>query len=183
MKLLGRHTARILFGLVSCLGATPMALAFDSASIEFGTGNRTLLTRIGLQSKWESRWWQSNGTHIGGSWDATLMQWHSNRYQDLSGATQNITAVGITPIFRFQRDTMKGAYVEAGIGAHYFSDIYDNNRRRFSTHFQFGDHIGVGYVFGNGVDLSLKIQHFSNGGIKQPNNGANFLIVGTSYPF
>jgi lipid A 3-O-deacylase len=183
MKLIRHHVACMLFGLISCLSFTSTALAFDSASIEFGTGNRTLLSRVGIQSKWQDRWWHSNGTHIGGYWDATLMHWHSNRYQDLPGASQNITALGVTPVFRFQRDTLKGVYVEAAIGVHYLSDIYENNGRRFSTRFQFGDHLGVGYVFGNGVDLSLKIQHFSNGGIKRPNNGANFLSVGTSYPF
>ncbi|MFZ6816534.1 acyloxyacyl hydrolase, partial [Undibacterium sp. Rencai35W] len=39
------------------------------------------------------------------------------------------------------------------------SDIYDNNGRKFSTNFQFGDHIGVGYVLANGWDLAVKIQH------------------------
>jgi lipid A 3-O-deacylase len=183
MQMIRRQIACTLIGLITSLSIMPVAQAFDSASIEVGTGNRTLLTRLGLQSKWENRWWQSNGTHIGGYWDASLMYWRSNRYQGIAGVHQNIGAIGITPVFRFQADTLKGSYAEAAVGAHYFSDIYENNGRRFSTKFQFGDHIGVGYVFANGVDLSLKIQHFSNGGIKRPNNGANFISVGTSYSF
>lgn len=183
MELIKHTVNRTLIVITVLATFTSTAFAFDSASIEFGTGNRTLLARLGIQTKWESRWWQTNGTHIGGYWDATIMHWRSDRHQDISGNSQNITAVGITPVFRFQRDTLKGLYAEAAIGAHYLSDIYENNGRQFSTRFQFGDHVGVGYVLASGIDLSLKIQHFSNGGIKRPNSGANFFIIGTRFTF
>ena len=45
------------------------------------------------------QWFQSNGTYIGGYWDATLEQWQGTRYQGRSGANQNITTIGITPVF------------------------------------------------------------------------------------
>jgi lipid A 3-O-deacylase len=35
----------------------------------------------------------------------------------------------------------------------------------------------------NNLDLGLKLQHFSNGGIKDPNDGVNFAVVRISYPF
>jgi len=62
------------------------------------------------------------------------------------------------------------------------SELYDNNDRKLSTAFQFGDHVGIGYVFQNNLDLGLKVQHFSNGSIKQPNQGINFGVVRVSYP-
>lgn len=157
--------------------------AIDSASVEYGTGNHTQMIRGSLQWKWEKKWWQSNGSHIGGYWDASLMQWRGNRFQNILENTQNITAIGITPVFRFQNDSLKGVYAEAAIGAHLLSDLYDNNGRKLSTRFQFGDHLAIGYVFQSGLDLGLKIQHFSNGGIKEPNNGVNFAIIRASYPF
>jgi lipid A 3-O-deacylase len=157
--------------------------AVDSGSIEFGTGNHTQLFRGGLQWKWDNKWWQSNGTHIGGYWDATLMQWRGNRYQNIPDNTQNLTGIGITPVFRFQNDSLKGAYAEAAVGAHFLSDLYDNNGRQLSTRFEIGDHLAIGYVFENRLDLGLKIQHFSNGGIKHPNNGVNFAVLRASYPF
>jgi lipid A 3-O-deacylase len=158
------------------------ALAVDSASAEFATGNRTQILRFGAQWKWERKWWQSNGSHVGGYWDLTLAQWRGDRFRN-TGDTQNISDIGITPVLRLQSDSMKGWYGEAGIGAHYLSELYDNNQRRLSTRFQFGDHLGVGYVFQNNLDLGLKFQHFSNGGIKQPNSGVNFGIVRLTYPF
>lgn len=159
------------------------SFAADSASIEFGAGDKTKMLRVGAQWKWNKTWWHSNGTHIGGYWDATLAQWRGNRFRNIPGNTQNITAVGITPVFRFQSDSMKGFYAEAGIGAHLLSELYDNNDKQLSTRFQFGDHIGVGYVFSNDADISLKVQHFSNGSIKKPNDGVNFAVIRVSVPF
>jgi len=99
------------------------------------------------------------------------------------GATQNIGDIGITPVLRWQSDDKHGLYAEAGIGAHLLSEVYNNNGRAFSTSFQFGDHIGVGYVFNNKLDIALKVQHFSNGGIKHPNSGVNFAVLKAGYPF
>lgn len=170
----------ILLALMLLL--TSGAKAADAASFEFGTGNKSQLMRLGLQWNWEQQWFKSNGTHLGAYWDATMSVFHEGRYQN-KAAIKNIGDVGITPVFRFQRDDKKGAYAEAGIGAHYMSSIYDNNHRTFSTNFQFGDHIGVGYVFAGGWDVGLKIQHFSNGAIKHPNPGANFVVLETAHSF
>jgi lipid A 3-O-deacylase len=157
--------------------------AVDSVSFEFGSGNQTDMIRVGSQWKWNSQWWRSNGTHIGGYWDLNLSQWRGKRFQNASDKTQNITAIGITPVFRFQNDSLKGFYIEAGIGAYLLSELYNNNAKKLSTGFQFGDHLGIGYVFQSNLDLGLSLQHFSNAGIKEPNNGVNFTIARISYSF
>jgi lipid A 3-O-deacylase len=156
--------------------------AIDSASFEFATGNKTQMVRAGLQQNWDRQWLQSNGTHVGGYWDYTLAYWRGNRYRN-TDSTQNIADVGITPVFRFQRDDKMGFYAEAGTGAHLLSANYDNNGRRLSTLLEFGTHLGVGYVFSNKLDIALKVQHFSNGGIKQPNNGVNFAVLRVAHTF
>jgi hypothetical protein len=156
--------------------------AVDSISAEYGTGNHTDLVRFGTQWNWGKRWWQSNGTHLGGYWDLSLGRWHSDRYMNMPGQYQNITTLGITPVFRFQRDDLQGWYGEIGIGANWLSGYYNNDGRRFSTRFQFGDHLGVGYVFANKLDVGLRYQHFSNCSIDHPNPGVNFAIVRVSYP-
>ncbi len=164
-------------------GMQAPAGAVDSVSLELAQGNRTQIARIGAQWDWSSKWWQSNGTHIGGYWDADLAQWRGTRFRDTSDATQNITEIGFTPVFRFARDDHLGLYGELGIGAHYLSGIYNNNGKRLSTHFQFGDHIGVGYVFGTALDVGLRLQHFSNGGYQEPNDGVNFVVLRARYRF
>ena len=171
--------ASALLAVQSCF-ATDM---IDSVSGEFATGDKTKMLRIGVQSDWSARWFQSNGTHLSGYWDASIARWRGNAYRDVSGATQNITDIGFTPVFRFQRDDKKAWYAEGGIGVHHLSDRYDNDGHQLSTRFQFGDHIGLGYVFDNRWELGMKIQHFSNGGYKKPNSGVDFIEVKASYHF
>ncbi len=158
------------------------AQAVDSVSLELGTGNKTDLVRAGMQWDWEKRWWQSNGTHIGGYWDLNLGHWRGDRFRGIPGNHQNISTIGLTPVFRFQKDSRQGWYGELGIGVNYLTGNYDNNHRQMGTHFQFGDHIGIGYVFANKVDVSFRFQHFSNASIEQPNDGVNFSILRVSYP-
>ena len=92
--------------------------------------------------------------------------------------------IGVTPVFRLQRNEKTGAYVEAGIGAHFLSRTSIGDKR-FSTSFQFGDHFGVGYRFGakGAYDVSYRFQHLSNGAIKHPNNGINFNQLRLQYHF
>ena len=155
----------------------------DSVSGEVATGTRTQMIRAGVQSDWSSRWFQSNGTHLSGYWDASLGAWRANRYRNVQGETQYLSDIGFTPVFRFERDDKKGFYGEGGIGVHRLSKLYDNDTYRLSTLFQFGDHIGIGYVFDNHWELGAKIQHFSNGGYRKPNTGVNFANIKLSYHF
>lgn len=141
------------------------------------------MLRFAVQSDWSRRWFQSNGTHLSGYWDASLALWRANAYQGHQGWHQNIVNLGMTPVFRFQADNMKGWYLEGGIGANLLSRRYDNDGSELSTHFQFGDHVGAGYVFDKQWEIGMKYQHFSNGGYKRPNGGVNFLIVKASRRF
>lgn len=179
-ELLQRKIALVIF-MTLCLQSNTHAA--DSASLEFASGNKTQMLRIGTQWMWNERWWQSNGTHIGGYWDLTLAQWRGRNYQGSPDAHQNLVSVGITPVFRFQRDSKIGLYTEVGIGLHLLSDIYNNNGRTLSGNVQFGDHIGMGYVFENNWDIGFKFQHFSNAGIKQPNDGVNFAVIKIRHAF
>lgn len=178
----GNPIRKVLLGVCIGAGCHSVSHAVDSASVEFGNGNKTKMVRIGAQWKWNKQWWQANGAHLGGYWDVTLAHWRGDRFQNIPQATQNINAIGITPVLRYQRDSLKGFYAEVGIGAHLLSALYDNNSRQLSTRLQFGDHLGLGYVFRNKLDLSLKFQHFSNGSIKKPNDGVNFGLIRLSYP-
>lgn len=159
------------------------ALAIDSVSLELGAADQAQIARVGLQSQWPEQWWKSNGSHVGGYWDMTLAQWRGMRFRGQNDVRQNITDIGITPVLRLQSDSKKGLFAEVGIGAHLLSDLYDNDGRKFSTRFQFGDHLGIGYVTQNRVTVSLSVQHFSNAGIKHPNPGILFGVAKVAYAF
>jgi lipid A 3-O-deacylase len=177
-------TLKTMTALAALLVALPcFAVDLSGASLEGGDGNRVGMLRVGVQSAWDARWLQSHGNHVSGYWDATLATWRGTAYRNLPGQTQHITSVGLAPVLRWQADDLSGWYAEAGIGANLLSELYDNNRRRLSTAFQFNDHLGVGYVFDKRWDVGLKLEHFSNGGIKEPNNGVNMVMVKVAYRF
>lgn len=155
----------------------------DSASFEFGSGDKVRMGRLAVQKNWDSRWLASNGRHLGGYWDLSAAYWRGTAYRNVPGQHQNLAVIGITPVLRYQRDDKLGWYVEGGIGANLFSELYDNSDNQLSTAFQFGDHLGIGYVTPTKWDLGLKIQHYSNASIKRPNDGVNFLVLSARYQF
>ena len=174
-------------GLIAML-AVPPALAADGwvdrVSAEVGAGSRVGLFRVGVQSDWDNRrWFEGNGRHLHGYWDVSVAYWRGTAYDNQSGQRQHIANIGFTPVLRYSADQRLGWYVEGGIGLNLLTQTYHNDGKHLSTAFQFGDHLGTGYVFPNGWDLGFKLQHFSNGGIKKPNNGVNFLVMSLSRPF
>lgn len=155
----------------------------DGASIEAGAGEKAEMVRLGLQRDIGRTWLRSPTRHLGAYWDLSFARWRGDAYRNVDGARQHFWDIGLTPVFRYRRNDGLGWYAEAGVGVHYLSDLYDNNGSQLSTRFQFGDHAGGGYVFANGWDLGLKVQHFSNGSIKAPNAGVNFIVFRAAYRF
>jgi lipid A 3-O-deacylase len=163
--------------------ASSTAFAVDSVSAEVGTGNKSQLYRVGMQWNMEQSWMRSDKAEIWGYWDLTGAVWRGNQFENRSGATQTFGDIGFTPTLRWQGLKHQGVYAEAGLGPHLNTEVYDNNGRRLSTNLQFGTHLGLGYTTVSGLDLSLRVTHFSNGGIKQPNNGVNLALVRVGYKF
>lgn len=182
-KSLSRLSLATLVAAVVAAPALAADFKFDTASLEFGTTSKARIVRLGLQSQWDKKWFASNGTHVSGYWDLSLAQWRGSAYRGIHGDDLDITNIGFTPVFRFQADNKLGWYAEGGIGLNLLSKRYDNDNKQLSTNFQFGDHIGAGYVLANGWDVGMKIQHFSNGGYKKPNDGVNFLLLKAARAF
>jgi lipid A 3-O-deacylase len=164
---------------IAIAAAVSPAWAVDGVALEAGAGEGVRMGRIGLVWDWNRRWFQGNQWHLGGYWDLSLGYWNSRTVQP--GQNDDITEIAITPVFRIQRNNLQGPYVEAGIGAHLLSRSEIGNKQ-LSTNFQFGDHIGIGYRFGQ-FDLGYRFQHLSNAGIKRPNPGINFSQIRVTYNF
>lgn len=103
--------------------------------------------------------WRSKGDEPHGRWSAQI---------------------GLVPVLRLQpRGAGAGWFVEAGVGVNLIGPTYRARGRRFGSVFNFGEHVGVGRRFGEGQahELMLRVQHFSNAGIKRPNPGEDFVQV------
>ena len=142
------------------------------------TASDTLSYTVGATWNWD---WE-RGYNIGTVTGYT--EFTVGRWKTAGGDGQDdgrwVTQVGITPVLRLYPNTgLTNWFVEAGVGANVIMPVYSTGDRQFSTEFNFGDHIGVGRVFGTDSrqELVLRLQHFSNGGVKEPNPGENFVQI------
>jgi len=158
-----------LFGLAALaaftFGQSMMAHALDGSVSVGATGDGQMVYRLGLQSDWDASWWQTSVGRLTGYWDGGYTYWSSSDH----GPANN--TLSFAPVFRYEFDG--GAvkpFVEAGIGVALFSkrEVGDN---KLGTAFNFEDRIGFGLRFAGNQEVSIRAIHYSNAGIKQPNDG------------
>jgi lipid A 3-O-deacylase len=173
-----RHCAVLLFMLSPACGsanAEGFITPPDAAFAQIGAADTTYGATTGLNWNW-GRDLRLGTAHISGYWEASVSQW-SYRTAD-ARRTAGLVQLSLIPVFRWR--PAQGAspwFAEAGIGATLTTVAYQTDRKRFSNRFNFGDHLALGRSFGRtrAHELSLRWEHFSNAGIKQPNPGENFV--------
>lgn len=126
---------------------------------------------------WDWRWeYESPIGPVTGYTEAAIGTWRT-----YSRATdKSFGHLSATPVLRLYPHAWRsGWFIEAGIGANVITPKYQNDARVFSTAFNFGDHLGIGWRFGvrQSGELALRFERFSNAHIKAPNPGENFLQV------
>lgn len=179
-RILGAHLAAAIciLGFTCTAKSAPASEADawwrpDSLSAQAGAGHQ--VDSVGLGAAWDWNWHEHTGAGlVTGSTELSLARWRGTRGVDDQLATQ----VGITPMLRlYPAGATAGWFVEAGIGANAISPVYHNGTRKFSTVFNFGDRLGVGRRFGDHQEheFALRVEHFSNCGVSDPNPGENFL--------
>jgi lipid A 3-O-deacylase len=142
------------------------------------------MARASVNREWEQRWFSDRDWVLGGYWDLSVGHWHAHNPE---GGNHDVGDVGVTPVFRVTERVRSAyaPYAELAVGIHYLSEHRIYAGRDMSTHFQFGDHVGLGVSFGaqQAWDLGVRLQHLSNAGLKNPNPGINFYQVRAAYHF
>ena len=147
------------------------AQAADGISVELGSGDRDVsLARVGVHSYYALQKLAPHNVHV--LLEASLGYWSTEEGP--------IYDISMTPIFRYARSRTSGPYIEGAIGLHFLTDTHIKPDVTLSTHFQFGDHLGVGWRSGR-YDVGLRLQHLSNAGLRNPNPGVNFLLLRLAY--
>lgn len=116
-------------------------------------------------------------------WDLWGGHWRSHH---ADGTTGGYSQLGALMAWRYQPAGPQSPwFFEAGLGGSVADGLYNSGGRRFSTAFQFTEVLAVGYRFGQerAYEVSLRVQHFSNAGIKKPNPGENFMFLRFSLPW
>ncbi|MCB5187347.1 acyloxyacyl hydrolase [Methylobacillus caricis] len=171
-----------VFVLIGSLHAS-QSYAVDGISLIGGSGSDADMAAISLHWDWDKRWFTEGNWFLGGYWELGASFLKGNG----PSPHKEIYGVGFTPVFRFERQPINGIapYIEAGIGVNQFSRRQVNGDTRMGSRFEFGDHIGLGFKFGDRqqYDISYRFQHYSNGGITSDNPGINFNQLRLSYHF
>lgn len=116
-------------------------------------------------------------------WDLWGSHWRSHHADNTTGGYSQL---GALIAWRYQPAGPQSPwFFEAGLGGSVTDGLYNSGERRFSTAFQFTEVLAVGYRFGpeKAYEVSLRVQHFSNAGIKKPNPGENFMFLRLSLPW
>jgi hypothetical protein len=143
-------------------------------------GNGDAVDVLGVGFGWDKlRTWPL-GSHV--ELDLSLLarvnRWHGT---DANPVVENLWDFSLTPVLRIQ-GTKWPLFLDLGVGVHLLSHTRINENRQFSTRFQFGEFIGPGVRLGP-VDVSYRLEHVSNGGIKNPNDGLTYHSLVLQYHF
>lgn len=130
---------------------------------------------VGTTRPWQREAWNMGSGQIRGHWDAWLGGW-SNR--DLNQHRFTTPALGIGPSLRWRGDAGRSPwFAEVGTAIMVTGKTLYNSGTRMGTRWNFASHIGIGTNFGaqQNQQLTLRLQHASNAGIKRPNPGLDFV--------
>lgn len=143
--------------------------------VEGGLSDDSRSVVVGAAWTWAqpSKWGAGNAS---GYLETSVGEWACHR-EEGSHYGHCSVQIGLTPVLRYEPSWWEHWYMELGIGADVVAPAWHTDKRRFSTDFNFGDHVGLGRKFGaDGADeIELRAEHYSNGGIKRPNPGENWF--------
>lgn len=164
----------VLLSSAATLRAEPVPSAFF-VQTGLAQSGHTGSASAGLTWDWQRSWSLGSG-RVAGYWEASAAGW-SYRAEAPHGRRE-LLQFALTPVLRYRgSDGTSRWFAEAGIGATWMTRHYQTDDKQFSTRWNFGDHLALGWFVGADQrdEIALRIQHFSNGGFKEPNSGENFV--------
>ncbi|MDD5297530.1 MAG: acyloxyacyl hydrolase [Rhodocyclaceae bacterium] len=153
-----------------------------------GNGNAVDALGINVRTDPLKTWTFQNGGSAVVLGEAEIAYWHGKEAQvPNTNTNRSITEIGFKPVLRYYplaSDAFR-PYLEAGLGMHLLSHTRINQERQLPTAFEFGEILGLGVQFCPRLacSVAVRLQHVSNAGIKQPNNGITFSQASFGYRF
>ncbi|WPG35393.1 acyloxyacyl hydrolase [Variovorax sp. EBFNA2] len=175
-----RHgAAMVLLGIVACISQAARAdtPAHHPSSLfsQFGSAHGTRTLTAGLT--WDLPYrWQLGPGELSSYLETSYAYWRIQA-ADRAGLS-HLSQLALVPVLRYRPDEGSSPwFFETGVGLTATSSRYRTRQKSFSTSFNFSTHLAVGRSFGaqREHEIALRLEHFSNAGIKHPNPGENFL--------
>jgi lipid A 3-O-deacylase len=173
-------TATVLATLLTAASAEAGTHAWrpDGVYSQLGAGDATDTWSIGGQWQWRRTWTVRESLLVRGRWEFALGRWRTDLGED-GPEHAWVTQLSLVPTLRLSSLSQRGAYAEVGSGPSLLMPVFRSQDRAFSTEFNFQSHFAVGYVLGERGehDFGVRIEHFSNAGIREPNPGMNLVSM------
>jgi len=148
----------------------------DAVGISYGQSKDNIdIYRLTFRRDFKSRWLEGEMEYLSGYWEGSLNYWNGRGDENFG--------IALSPVFAYYfnaSETVK-PYLEGGIGLSVWTET-KMGHRDLSSNFLFEDRVGAGIRINN-WDLSLRYMHYSNAGIKEPNDGIDIFIGSISYKF
>lgn len=154
--------------LIATLALSLLAASAGAAELSGSVGATSqggLTVRFGVGIDWGKSWLQSDTGRLTGLWETGYTYWDAG---DAAGGTHSLSFAPVF-IYEFGNGNIK-PFIEAGIGVAMFSRASAGDQNLGSA-FNFEDRIGAGVKISETQKLGLRVIHYSNAGIKQPNDG------------
>jgi lipid A 3-O-deacylase len=130
---------------------------------------------LGTTVPWQQWTYGLASGQVTGHWDLFASHWSSRRIDD---GRQRSFVFGVLPTLRWRGDEGQSAwFAQVGTGFTLANKRYQSSHKRFSTTYNFASHLAVGTNFGTQREheIMLRVEHYSNAGLKKPNPGENFV--------
>lgn len=167
---------KTLLCATSLLLAATSAQALDISVAAGVSGHGDAVIRTGIGSDWNKQWFTSQTGQLGGYWDAAYTYW------DGGNRSASAHSLSFAPVFTytFTGPSLK-PFIECGIGVAAFSKTRVNGRKLGSS-LNLEDRIGAGISLPNQGKLGIRAMHYSNAGLKNPNEGVESYSLFYRHP-
>lgn len=154
----------ILLATALCFCASQATAAEVTAALG-ATGQGDATARVGLGWNWDRSWLNTATGRLTGYWDLGYTYWQAG---DEAGGRHSVSFAPVF-VYEFGQGYVK-PFLEAGIGVSLFSGATAGDQKLGSS-FNFEDRIGGGVKFGDAQRVGLRVIHYSNAGLGEPNDG------------
>jgi lipid A 3-O-deacylase len=150
--------------------ATALAAPTQAAELMLAPGTTSqgqATANVSLAFDWNKNWFESDTGALSGYWNVAYTWWEAGRF----GSDEQSFSISPVFVYRFNADGWR-PFVEAGIGAAWFTnDLVGDKNLGSRAHFE--DRFAVGAQLSERDALRLRVIHYSNAGLEDPNEGIN----------
>lgn len=169
----------LFFAALICLSYSSLQGSDNTygVSVNVGESHNIDVYRIAIQKPFDSSVYDFESFSIHGFHEVGLNYWN--------GEHNNVKTISYSPVFKLVLNSFQSneyqPYIDFGIGAALASDTQIDDRN-LSSAFLFEDRISFGITKDN-IDFFVRFMHYSNAGLKSPNEGIDIYLAGINYSF